>query len=122
MKDKEARQATLANKQAIEHFFETERAFIDKFAEIEASLQNLSGRLTTIHGLIGFLAKGVFEDQEEARDTFVLGLAAVAQTNADTLEKIKQGQSSLTTEFLEGSQSVLNGIHQLVKESPNYEK
>ena len=122
MKDKEARQATLANRQAIEHFFESERAFIDKFAEIEARLQNLSGRIAAMQALIGFLAKGVFEDQEEARDTIVLGLVASAQTNADILEKIEQGQSNLTSEFLDGSQSVLKAIQQLVKDSATYRK
>lgn len=116
MKDKEARQATLANKRAIEHFFESERAFLDKFAEIDARFQNLSGRIATMQALIAYLAKGVFDDREGAREALVFGLAASSQSHKDLLEKVKQGDTSLTGEFLDGSNSVLKSFYQLLND------
>ncbi len=121
MKDTEARKATLANKQAIEHFFETEQAFIDKFAEFEGKLENLSGRLTSINALVGYLVSGVFQDPEGARETLAMGLVALMRTHTQVLEQIKAGQSSLTIEFLDGSFSVLKSVNELVQQSRNHD-
>lgn len=93
MKDKEARQATLANKQAIEHFFESEREFIDKIAEIDNKLQNLSGRLGVMEMLINAFAKGVFEDQERARDLILMALSIGFDTNAEGVKALKDGDT-----------------------------
>lgn len=117
MKDKEARQATLANKKAIEHFFETERAFLDKFAELEVKIQDLTGRVAAIQLLLGVLIKGAFEDPEKTRDSIVTALVVFADKNMETLEKIEQGQSSFGPAFVDGSQSVLKSIHQLIKDA-----
>ncbi len=116
MKDKEARQATLANKMAIEHFFETEREFIDKIAELEARVSYHKGELMAIRALLDSLVKDAYEASENTRENILITLGALAKTNLVMLEEAEKDQSGLKSTFLAGSQSVLSSVNQMLKE------
>ena len=116
MKDQQAREATLANKKAIEHFFETEREFIDKIAELEVRCSDNAGRVAAMQLLLGILVKEAYEESEKTRGRILSAFSVLAQKNLEMLEDAEKDQSGVNPSFAAGSQSVLERVYELIKD------
>ena len=116
MKDQEARQATLANKKAIEHFFETEREFIDKIAELEVRCSDNAGRIAAMQMLLGILLKDAYETSEKMPFSILSAFDILARKNLEMVEDAEKGQDGLHPAFAAGSQSVLEMYHRMIKD------